>query len=95
MKITDEMMDYLSQLAKIRMSEEEQIAAKAEIEKIITYMDVLNTVDTEDVEAMSHAFALKNVFRQDEVLPSVLREEILSNAPAKKDGCFQVPKTVE
>ena len=43
----------------------------------------------------SHAFPVVNVFREDEVRESMDRELILQNAPAKKDGCFLVPKTVE
>ena len=38
---------------------------------------------------------VRNVFRKDEVVQSVDRELILQNAPAKKDGSFKVPKTVE
>ena len=57
--------------------------------------DRLNTLDTDGIEPMSHAFPVRNVFRKDEVVPSVDRELILQNAPAKKDGSFKVPKTVE
>ena len=95
MKITDEMIDYIDILARLRLEEDEKESAKVEMEKIINYMDKLNEVDTTGIEAMSHAFPVKNVFRKDEVRPSVPRDEIIANAPRKKDGCFQVPKTVE
>ena len=95
MKITDEMIDYIGILARLRLEEDEKESAKVEMEKIINYMDKLNEVDTTGIEAMSHAFPVKNVFRKDEVRPSVPRDEIIANAPRKNDGCFQVPKTVE
>lgn len=95
MKITDELIDYIGILAKLKLDSEEKETAKIEIEKIINYMDVLNTIDTSDIEAMSHAFPVKNVFRQDTILPSVDRDIITSNAAHNKDGCFKVPKTVE
>ena len=41
---------------------------------------------------MSHAFPVVNVFREDEVKPSMERELILKNAPKQKEGCFLVPK---
>ena len=44
---------------------------------------------------MSHAFPVKNVFREDVLKPSVDRDIITLNAPNSKDGCFKVPKTVE
>lgn len=95
MKITDEMIDYISQLARLELSGEEKERGKEEIGKIIDYMDTLNTLDTTDIEAMSHAFPVKNVFREDVVKPSVDRDIITLNAPNKKEGCFKVPKTVE
>lgn len=95
MKITDEMIDYIGILARLKLQDEEKETAKTELEKIINYMDTLNTLDTAGIEAMSHAFPVKNVFREDVIKPSVDREIITLNAPAKKDGCFKVPKTVE
>ena len=95
MKITDEMIDYISQLARLELSGEERENGKEEIGKIIDYMDTLNTLDTTDIEAMSHAFPVKNVFREDVVKPSVDRDIITLNAPQKKEGCFKVPKTVD
>ncbi|HCR39649.1 MAG TPA: Asp-tRNA(Asn)/Glu-tRNA(Gln) amidotransferase GatCAB subunit C, partial [Lachnospiraceae bacterium] len=38
---------------------------------------------------------IKNVFREDEVVNRNEREQLLKNAPRKKDGSFVVPKTVE
>lgn len=95
MKITDELLDYIGILARLDITPEEREQDKTEISKIIDYMDTLNELDTTDIEAMSHAFPVKNVFREDNVKPSVDREIITLNAPNKKDGCFKVPKTVE
>ncbi|MBS4961169.1 MAG: Asp-tRNA(Asn)/Glu-tRNA(Gln) amidotransferase subunit GatC [Clostridiales bacterium] len=95
MVITDDMIEYIAKLAKLRLEENEKESAKEELGKIIDYMDVLNQVDTEGIEAMSHAFPVKNVFREDVVKDSTDRDIITSNAPNKKDGCFKVPMTVE
>lgn len=95
MKITDELIDYIGILAKLKLDTEEKEIAKNEMEKIINYMDTLNTLDTSGIEAMSHAFPVKNVFREDIVMPSVDRNSITLNAEHKKEGCFKVPKTVE
>ena len=59
------------------------------------YIDKLNELDTTGVEPMSHVFPVNNVFREDVVTNGDDRDEILANAPAKKDGAFMVPKTVE
>ena len=52
-------------------------------------------VPSDGIEPMSHAFELKNVFREDVVTNEEDMEALLANAPVKKDGCFVVPKTVE
>ncbi len=95
MIITDEIIEYVSSLARLDLNAEEKIKIKGEIEKIIDYMDILNTLDTADVEPMSHVLPAVNVFREDEVVPSYPRDEILKNAPDSDEGAFRVPKTVE
>lgn len=95
MKITDEMIDYIGILARLKVQDEERESTKDELEKIINYMDTLNELDTTNIEAMSHAFPVKNVFREDVVEESVDRDIITLNAPNKKDGCFKVPKAVD
>lgn len=95
MKITDEIIGYVSSLARLDLNPEEKTKIKGEIEKIIDYMEVLNQLDTTDVEPMSHVLPTTNVFREDIAYPSYSRDEILKNAPESDDGAFRVPKTVE
>ena len=95
MVIDDKMIDYIGELARLRLKDEERENAKNEMNKIIDYMDILNQLDTTGIEAMSHAFPVKNVFREDILEPSKDRQDILFNAPNKKDGAFKVPKTFE
>ena len=95
MKIDREMVDYVASLSRLALSEEEKTRIEKEMARIIDYMDMLNGLDTEGIEPMSHAFAVKNVFREDEVRPSSDRETLLANAPAREAGSFLVPRTVE
>ena len=95
MRITDDIIDYVSSLARLDLNVEEKVKIKGDIEKIIDYMDILNGLDTEGVEPMSHVLPVTNVFREDVALPSVERELILKNAPESDEGAFRVPKTVE
>ena len=94
MKITDGIIEYVSSLARLDLNPEEKTKIKGEIEKIIDYMDVLNQLDTTDVEPMSHVLPTTNVFREDVVKNGDGREETLANAPERKDDCFVVPKTI-
>ncbi len=95
MTIDNKLIEYLEELSRLRLTEEEKEKAKADLSSIINYVDKLNELDTENTEAMSHPFDYTNNFRKDEAGSSFDRELILMNAPQKKNGCFRVPKTVE
>lgn len=95
MKITEEMVDYISVLSRLRPDAEERAKMTAELERIVSYMDVLGTLDTEGVEPLSHVFPIQNVMRPDEAALSFPREELLKNAPGGDDEAFLVPKAVE
>ena len=95
MQITPDLIQYLESLARITLTEDEEKKIGGELQDILTYIDKLNELDTEGVEAMSHCFPLNNVFRADEVRASMSPDEIVANAPESQDGSFVVPKTVE
>lgn len=93
-KISDETIEYVGILAKLELSKEEQEAAKAEMEKMLDYIDTLNELDTEGIEPMSHVFPVNNVFREDVVTNGDGMKDTLANAPLSKENCFKVPKTI-
>ena len=95
MLVDDKTIDSVAALAKLDLSQAERESAKKDLGNILEYMEVMNELDTENMEPMSHAFPLKNVFREDVVTNGPDRENLLANAPEQKDGCFIVPKTVE
>lgn len=94
-RITDEIMEYVEILAKLELTEEERIQAKADMSRMLDYIDQLNELDTSGVEPMTHIFPVYNVFREDMEEDQWSREQMLENAPEKRDGFFQVPRTVE
>lgn len=95
MQITPDLIKYLESLARITLTEDEEKKVSGELQDILTYIDKLNELNTDGVEAMSHAFPLTNVLRADEVNPSMAPDEIVANAPESQDGAFVVPKTVD
>lgn len=93
--ITDEIIEYVAALAKLELKPEEKEKARQDLDDIISYMGIMNELDTEAVEPLTHVFPIQNVFREDVVTNQPDRVNLLANAPVKKDGCFVVPKTVE
>ena len=95
MTIDRNLVEYLEKLGRIRLTEEEKVAAEKDLQDILTYIDTLNELDTDGIEPASHSFPVANVMRDDIVTNKADTENILKYAPDSKDGCFVVPKTVE
>ena len=95
MEINDKLVSYVAELAHLKLDDAQRGQAAADLARMIDYVNQLSKLDTDGVEPMSHAFPVVNVFREDEVKPSMARELVLQNAPKQKEGCFLVPKTVE
>ncbi len=95
MIISEDTIEYVAALAKLKLEEDQKDKAIEDLNRILAYIDTMNELDTDGIEPMSHAFEVKNVFREDVVTNEEETEALLANAPVKKDGCFVVPKTVE
>ena len=88
-------IEKVARLARLELSEGEKETFGNQLEQILTYMEQLNRLDTTGVEPTSHAIPIYNVFRKDEVKPSVAQEEVLGLAPDEEDGHFKVPRIIE
>ena len=93
MEINDKLVSYVAELAHLKIDEAQREQAAADLARMIGYVDQLSELDTTGVEPMSHAFPVVNVFREDEVTNGDDRENMLKNAPQKKEGTYMVPKT--
>ncbi|MCA9392735.1 MAG: Asp-tRNA(Asn)/Glu-tRNA(Gln) amidotransferase subunit GatC [Candidatus Omnitrophica bacterium] len=93
--ITDHDVRYVAALARIHLKEEEVGQLQNDLEKIIGYINKLKELDVSAVEPTSHALSLENVFRPDEVKPSLAHDKALAIAIEQRDGAFKVPKVIE
>ncbi len=93
--INDETIEYVGILAKLELSDAQKEQAKKDMGRMLDYIDKLGELDTTGVEPMSHVFPVQNVFREDVVTNGDMRDELLANAPAEKDGMFMVPRTFD
>ena len=94
MKIDKAQVEYVANLARIALSEEEKKMFARQLGKIIEYVEKLNELDTSRVDPMAHASGLKNVFREDVPGQSIPPEKALENAPDREDHFFRVPKVI-
>jgi aspartyl-tRNA(Asn)/glutamyl-tRNA(Gln) amidotransferase subunit C len=86
---------HIAALARIRVDEGELEPLAAELSHILEWVEQLNEVDTEGVEAMTSVAAMRLPMREDIVTDGDCREPILANAPQTARGFFVVPKVVE
>lgn len=95
MKITADEVKYVANLARLNVSESEADKLAAQMADIIAFADQLSEIDTQGIEPTNHAITVENVLREDTVVPSYERDDLIANAPEKKAGCFLVPRVVE
>ncbi len=78
-------------LARLKLSDAEIGTFESQIARLLDYVEILNEVNTENVEPMAHAVELSNVFREDEPRESLARDDALANAPKTDGEYFLVP----
>jgi len=91
MSLSRQEVEKVALLARLQLSEEELTTMTTQLGQILEYVDQLSELDTEGVESMAHAIDMSNVFAEDEVKPSLDREDALANAPKRDDECYRVP----
>jgi len=94
MAVTKKDVEKIAELARLKFTEEELENFTPQMNEILSYMDKLNELDTNDVKPLSHPVEQTNIFREDEMKPSVTTEEALKNAPSKDEHHFKVPKVI-
>jgi aspartyl-tRNA(Asn)/glutamyl-tRNA(Gln) amidotransferase subunit C len=94
MPITKKDIQHIAELARLNLANEEIEAFTHQFGNILSYMERLNHVDTDNVSPMSHPSQMINAFRDDIVMPSISNENALANAPESDENAFIVPKIV-
>jgi aspartyl-tRNA(Asn)/glutamyl-tRNA(Gln) amidotransferase subunit C len=95
MEISKEQVERVAKLARLEVSEDEKTVFARQLSGILTHIDQLKALDTAGVEPTATVLPTDNVFRDDEVRPSLPQEQALANAPDQADGFFRVPKILE
>ncbi|MDH5478217.1 MAG: Asp-tRNA(Asn)/Glu-tRNA(Gln) amidotransferase subunit GatC [Nitrospinota bacterium] len=95
MKLTENEVRYVAALARLELSPEEQRMFGGQLSQVLDYINTLNELDTSDVEPMSHALNITNVFREDVEMEKFPRKAWQANAPSQDSGHFRVPKIIE
>ena len=85
----------IAKLAHIALSDEETALLSQELSGILTWIEQLGEVPTENVPQLASVSETALPWRADDVTDGGRRDDILANAPASEHGCFVVPKVLE
>lgn len=91
MAISRDEVQKVSLLARLLLTEEELDRMTSQMGAILEYFQLLEQVNTDGVQPMAHPIDVSDVFRPDEVRPSLPRESALTNAPHRDEECYRVP----
>ena len=95
MNLSSKEVEYVARLARLEITDRETEKFTAQLNDILGYIDKLNELDTAGVQPMSHAIAVTNAFREDNVLESLGTQKALANAPDARGEFFRVPKVID
>jgi aspartyl-tRNA(Asn)/glutamyl-tRNA(Gln) amidotransferase subunit C len=94
MKLSSQDVEHVAHLARLHLSTEEIDLFTHQLNSILLYMEKLSELDTSGIPPTTHALNLSNAFRDDQILPSLPREEALKLGPEQGCSAFVVPKVI-
>ncbi len=95
MTIDNQLILKLEHLARLQLSDSEREQLKGDLNNILTMVEKLQEVDTENVEPLVYITEHDNILRTDEVKNQVSRAAALANAPNSNEQYFKVPKVID
>lgn len=91
-RISTEDVAHVATLARLRLSDEELERFTGQLAAVLDHARDVEALDTQGVPPTAHPLPLVNVLRDDVVVPSLDREEVLAQAPAVEADRFRVPR---
>ena len=94
MDIKEEVVEHIAHLARLEFEGDRKTAISEDLQRIVSFMDKLQEVDTENVEPLIYMTSEINHLREDVPEVTITQEEALKNAPQKDSDYFRIPKVL-
>lgn len=95
MEVTDEMVKNLADLSRLTFNDQEKEDIKKDLQRMISFVEKLQEVDTSNVEPLLHMSESVNIYREDNIQGSMEKSAALNNAPMSDENYFKVPKVIK
>ena len=93
-QISDDEILHIAKLARIKLGDDEIQDYKKNLEEILDFANIVNSVDTENIGETIGVNENYNRFREDIVKNKEMRDKLLQNAPSQDEGMFRIPKVI-
>ncbi len=95
MKLDAETLKKIAHLSRLEIDEKDTDKMLRDMSNMLTFVEKLNEVNTDDVEPLTTMSHEVNALREDIAKQQLTHEEVLKNAPKKDADFFRVPKVLE
>ena len=95
MGVNNKLIQDIAKLSKLKFDDSAEKKMKADMQKMIAFVDKLNEIDTEGVEPLIYINQEVNVLREDKISANISQEDALKNAPQKDSDYFKVPTVLK
>lgn len=94
-KIDIKTVDEIAHLARLEFKDDAKEEILNDINRMLTFVDKLNEMNTDNVEPLIYMTNEKNIMRDDVAESTITQKEALKNAPKKDSDYFKVPKVID
>jgi len=94
MAVSREEILHIAKLSDLKIEENEIDEYAKNLEDILDFMKILDSVNTDNVEESIGSLSNVNVFRKDEIKEFEDKDALLQNAPEQEDNMFRIPKVI-
>ena len=94
-KVSQKEVEKIASLSRLSLSKEELANHTEDMNNILDYMDLLNEIDTENVDELVNAHDMKSSLREDTFEDSLPKESVIDNSPKSSKDYIEVPLVVK
>jgi len=95
MAISREELEHVARLARLELTDEEIELFRGQLGAVLERAQRIQNLPLDDLPPTAHPIELTNVFREDVVVPCLLPDQVLDNAPGREGDLFRVPRILE
>lgn len=95
MSVSKKDVEYVAELARLSFDEDEKESLAEDLNQILSYVEKLGELDTENEDIIVNPYYIENKFREDEVTPSMSLEDVIKNVPETLEEYVLVPTIIK